>query len=115
MGKVDTVFVLPSNLISPAVPALVAVTRRNKVPVIDYSPTSTKAHQTLASYTVDWSGIGGITAGLAVNILKGGDASAMAPVKPKAEAHQGFISGKRLKALGMKLPSSLAGCDCIVK
>lgn len=115
MGKVDTVFILPSNLISPATPALVSVTRRHKIPVIDYSPSSTKEHQTLASYTVDWSGIGGITAGLAVDILKGGNAASMAPVKPKAEAHRAYISAKRLNALGMELPGSLAGCGCILK
>jgi putative tryptophan/tyrosine transport system substrate-binding protein len=115
MGKVDTVFILPSNLISPATPALVSVTRRHKIPVIDYSPSSTKEHQTLASYTVDWSGIGDITAGLADKILKGGSAASMAPVKPKAEAHQAYISGKRLSALGMKLPGSLAGCNCVLK
>ena len=115
MGKVDTVFILPSNLISPATPALVSVTRRHKIPVVDYSPSSTKKHQTLASYTVDWSGIGSITAGLAVKILKGGSASSMAPVKPKAEAHQAFISGKRLSALGMKLPGSLVSCNCVLK
>ena len=115
MGKVDTVFILPSNLISPATPALVSVTRRHKIPVIDYSPSSTKKHQTLASYTVDWSGIGGITAGLAVAILQGKSAASLAPVKPKAEAHQAYISGKRLKALGIKLPGSLANCDCVLK
>jgi putative ABC transport system substrate-binding protein len=114
MGKVDVVFVLPSNLISPALPALVSVTRRNKIPVVDYSPSSTKKHQSLASYTVDWSGIGDITAGLAVSILKGKSAASLAPVKPKAEAHRAFISAKRLKALGLKLPDSLASCNCVV-
>jgi putative tryptophan/tyrosine transport system substrate-binding protein len=115
VGKVDTIFILPSKLIAPAMPSVIAITQRHKIPVINYAAITTQNHLTLASYTINWSLLGDLTADLAVRILKGKSAVSLAPIKPNADTHQAFISSKRLKALGLTLPTSLADCDCVVK
>jgi putative tryptophan/tyrosine transport system substrate-binding protein len=115
VGKVDTIFILPSKLIAPAIPSIVAITQKHKIPVINYAAITTQNHQTLASYTINWSLLGDQTADLAVRILNGKSAALLAPIKPNADTHQAFISNKRLKALGMTLLASLGDCNCVVK
>ena len=111
----DFVYAIPSSLLMPALPAIVANTDRLKIPVMTASPQGAEEHLALATVTVSWTK-GGHEAGLiAARVLAGDKPADLANYKPSAADLSIVISAKRLKQSGRQLPAALADCNCLVE
>ncbi|MCW5720810.1 MAG: ABC transporter substrate-binding protein [Devosia sp.] len=114
LNGVDFIYVPSSNLIQPALPAVAASADRMGIPVINASHPAVQEGAALASLSVSYDQVGYNGGLLAVDLLKGAKPAELANFKPSAEQHVPLINAKRLSALGLTLPASLADCDCLV-
>jgi putative tryptophan/tyrosine transport system substrate-binding protein len=114
-GKADVLYLVGSNLLQPAAPAVAAAAREIGMPMLNSADGPVKDGIALASFSINYEQVG-INAGkIAAQILKGADPKSIAPVKPAYEDHAPMISQKMLDAAGLKLSDELAACNCIVK
>ncbi len=112
---VDLIYAIPSSLIMPALPALAAAADRMKIPVISSSPQGAQDHVVLAAFSVSWNKVGRQAGELAAKILDGAKPSDLPNYRPVAADHSPVIDGRRLKAMNLTLPASLASCNCVVE
>lgn len=114
-GKVDAIYVIPSNLFQPVTSQIAALTARMKIPTFNGLPAPILKGEMLGSYSVDWKKIGDNTAAIVERVLGGAKVSEIAPSVPTPSDHTIVISRSQLEKLGMSLPASLANCNCLVK
>lgn len=113
-GKVDALYVIPSNLFQPVTSQIAALTGRMKIPTFNGLPAPVVKKEMLGSYSVDWKRIGANTAEIVDKILRGAKVSEIAPSVPTPAEHTMVISRSQVAKLGLKLPASLAECKCLV-
>ena len=111
----DFVYAIPSSLLMPALPAIVANTDRLKIPVMTASPQGAEEHLALATVTVSWTKVGHEAGLIAARVLAGDKPADLANYKPSAADLSIVISAKRLKQSGRQLPAALADCNCLVE
>lgn len=109
----DFLYLIPSSMLQPAMPAVAAAARRNKIPVINASPNGVSKGLILASMSVSWFEVGRQAGIRAAKILKGAKPSELSIFRPAPANHKAIISAKRLKATGRKLPDVLKNCNCV--
>lgn len=115
-GKVDAIYVIPSNLFQPVTAQIGALTGRMKIPTFNGLPAPVLKDEMLASYSVDWKKIGVNTADMVEKVVfKGVKIADIPPSVPTPADHQIVISTSQLEKFGLSLPSSLANCNCLVK
>ncbi|MAW85105.1 MAG: ABC transporter [Phyllobacteriaceae bacterium] len=113
-GRVDVLYGPASNMIQPAISAVAAAANEAKIPLINSDEGPVREGIIPAAFAVSYDKIGHIAGAIAVRALKGEDLSAIAPVSPAYEDHGITISRKAMEAIGVSIPSSFDGCDCIV-
>lgn len=113
-GKVDAVFVIPSNLFQPVTSQIAAITNRLGIPTFNGLPAPIVKHEMLGTYSVDWPKIGANTAAIVEKVLKGAKVSEIPPSVPGPDEHKVLISGPQLKQHKISLPASLKNCDCVL-
>jgi putative ABC transport system substrate-binding protein len=111
---VDFIYAIPSSLLMPALPAIVATADSMKIPVISSSPQGAQEHLVLAAMSVSWTKVGYQAGLLAAKVLEGAKPSELPNYRPTATDSTAVISAKRLKQWGKPLPAALAACDCVV-
>jgi len=109
----DVIYLIPSSMLQPAMPAVAAAARRNDVPVINASPSGVEDGQLLASMSVSWFEVGRQAGLRAARILDGEAVSAVDIYRPSPEDHSALISAKYMEEFGMSLPEALADCRCV--
>lgn len=114
-GKVDAIYVIPSNLFQPVTSQIAALTARMKIPTFNGLPAPILKGEMLGSYSVDWKKIGENTAAIVERVLGGAKVSDIAPSVPTPKDHTIVISRSQLEKLGVPLPASLTNCNCLVK
>ncbi len=114
-GKVDAIYVIPSNLFQPVTSQIAALTARMKIPTFNGLPAPIVKGEMLGSYSVDWKKIGAHTAAIVERVLGGAKVSEIVPSVPTPNDHTIVISRSQLEKLGVSLPASLANCNCLVK
>lgn len=114
-GKVDAIYVIPSNLFQPVTSQIAALTGRMKIPTFNGLPAPIVKGEMLGSYSVDWKKIGDNTAAIVERVLGGTKVSQIEPSVPTPNDHTIVISRSQLEKLGLTLPTSLANCNCLVK
>ncbi len=114
-GKVDAIYVIPSNLFQPVTSQIAALTGRMNIPAFNGLPAPILKGEMLGSYSVDWKKIGDNTAAIVERVLGGEKVSEIPPSVPTAKDHSMVISRSQLEKLGLSLPAALANCDCLVK
>ena len=107
------IYLIPSSMLQPAMPAVAAAARGIGVPVINASPNGVKDGQILASMSVSWFEVGRQAGLRAARILKGEAVSSVDIYRPAPADHTPTISAKFMEASGMKLPAALADCKCV--
>jgi putative ABC transport system substrate-binding protein len=115
-GKVDAMYVIPSNLFQPVTAQIGALAARMKIPAFNGLPAPVLKGEMLASYSVDWKKIGVSAADIVEKVVfKDIKVSDIPPTVPTPADHQTVISKSQLEKLGITLPSSLVGCNCLVQ
>jgi len=109
----DFIYLIPSSMLQPALPAVAAAARRNGVPVINASPVGVEDGQILASMSVSWFEVGRQAGLRAARVLNGENIADLPVYRPLPEDHSALISAKYMEANGMTLPEALAECNCV--
>ena len=113
-GRADVIYNPSSSLLAVGGSAVAAGARGVNLPVVSAFDDMVRNGSMLASFSLNAEQVG-VNAGLiAAKILKGADPKAIAPVFPTLKDHVPLISKKALAALNIKLPASLANCNCLV-
>lgn len=114
LAGVDLIYLIPSSMLQPALPAVAASARRNGIPVINSGPAGVKEGQVLAAVTVSWRDVGVQAGLLAAEILGGAKPSELAVFRPKPTDHRIFLSAKRFAELDLPIPEALDDCQCVM-
>lgn len=114
-NKADVIYVMASNLLQPAEPAIASAANAIGVPVVSANDSNVKEHNILASFAVNYAKVGANAAKVAARILSGEDPSALPVAVPTYEDHVAVISAKQLERHDISLDGGeLADCDCVV-
>jgi putative ABC transport system substrate-binding protein len=114
-GRVDAVYVIPSNLFQPATSQIAAMAKRMNIPAFNGLTAPVLKHEMLAAYSVDYYRIGIATAAIVEQVLKGRKISEIPPTVPTPADHIVRISGRELERLKIAIPAALKDCkDCLV-
>ena len=70
-GKVDAIYVFPSNLFQPATAQIGAIAGRLGIPAFNGLPAPVLKNEMLASYSIDYPAIGASAAGLVESPVQG--------------------------------------------
>lgn len=111
---VDFIYLLNSNLLMPAHPAVASAAAQINTPLVSANPDPVLNHSALASYTVSYPKIGAAAARLADQIMKGKKPSELANYRPADADHEPKVSAKQLAKFNIQLPQSLASCNCVI-
>lgn len=112
--QADAIYVGGSNLIQPAIPAVAAAAGSVGIPIVNSDPAPVKSDLALASYAVDYIGVGRNTGKILGRVLRGEQTSAIAPMVPSKGDYGIVVSSKQLAQMNMGVPAFLADCGCIV-
>lgn len=107
-GKVDAVYVFPSNLFQPATAQIAAITDRMGVPAFNGLPAPVEKDEMLGSYSVNWPKIGASAAGIIEQIFNGAKVSDIPPTVPTAEDHSVVISKAQADRWNITVPEAYA-------
>ncbi|MDQ2067880.1 ABC transporter substrate-binding protein [Xinfangfangia sp. CPCC 101601] len=113
-GQADVLYGPGSSLIQPAISAVAAAANEVGIPLINTDPGLVHEGVIPAAFGVSYEQIGHLAGRVALRALKGEDLAAIPPQNPAAEDHSVVISRKAMEALGLAIPASFDGCDCIV-
>lgn len=113
---VDFIYILPSNMLIPAAPAISAASAQINVPLISSSSPIVRQHGAVASYGVDYTKQGQIAARMADQILKGRKTSDMANHRPEADDNEAVFSARQLERFKAQVPAAWRNCAaCLVQ
>jgi putative ABC transport system substrate-binding protein len=112
-GRVDALFTVASGRIQQGMAAISATADRAKLPVITSVPQAVAQNYALAAFAVSFGQSGEAAGRIAGKILKGADPASIPAYRATAAEHRPMINGKKLEALGMKVPATLANCNCV--
>lgn len=105
--QVDCIYVTNSNIIQPALPAVISAANTMNVPVFNMSSEAVLNHLAIGSLAVSYEAIGKKAAQIADKVLKGLPKESVSQIYPELRDHQGFISLRALRRFGLKLPKDL--------
>lgn len=111
----DAIYLMTSNLLMPAAPAVAAAADQIDVPVVLGAGPLVRQHVALAGYGVSYPHVGEAAARLAVEVLKGKKPSELANYRPTAADHVPVISAKQLARFKLELPDALKNCNCVAQ
>lgn len=111
---VDFIYLIPSSMLQPALAAVAASAKRNRIPVINASPAGVKDGHVLAAVSVSWRDVGRQAGLLAAKILQGAKPSDLPIFRPRPEDHRVLLSAKRFGALGLPIPAAFKDCKCVL-
>ena len=114
LAGVDFIYLIPSSMLQPALPAVAASAKRNEIPVINSGPPGVKEGHVLAAVSVSWRDVGVQAGRLAAQILNGAEPSDLAIFKPRPEDHKVFLSAKRFGDLDLPIPAAFENCNCVM-
>ncbi|NBS09359.1 MAG: ABC transporter substrate-binding protein [Betaproteobacteria bacterium] len=109
----DAIFLIPSNLLQPAVPAVAAAANQISVPLVTVNSQTVKQRVALASFGVDWERIGGKTADMAIEIMGGKRTSQIPVYWPVATDHIASFNAELLKKSNLQVPAEFKDCKCV--
>lgn len=113
---VDFIYILPSNMLIPAAPAISAASAQINVPLISSSSPIVRQHGAVASYGVDYTKQGQIAARMADQILKGRKTSELANHRPEADDNEAVFSARQLERFMAQVPAAWRSCAaCLVQ
>lgn len=104
-GGVDVLYVGTSGPIQPTLPAISAIARRMKLPVINAHEEAVYQGLALASFGVDYETIGRNAGGQVAKLLRGATLKTVFPVSPQIKDHRATLNVRDLKAYGGHVPS----------
>ncbi len=113
-GRVDALFTAASGRIQQGMAAISATAHGAKLPVLTSVPQSVKQGYALAAFALSFEQSGKAAGRIAGRILKGEDPAGIPPYRATAAEHEPVINGRKLKSLGMDLPTAFANCNCVV-
>ncbi|MDF1678618.1 MAG: ABC transporter substrate-binding protein [Legionellaceae bacterium] len=102
--KVDVIYVGASGAIQPTLPAIVLEADSMGIPVFNVDKQAVFDKEVLASMGVDYYQVGMNTGRMVARILNGEHVSAIKPLFPTEQTHQGYISESRAKQYGVLIP-----------
>jgi putative tryptophan/tyrosine transport system substrate-binding protein len=114
-GKADVIYVMTSNLLQPAEPAIASVSNQLNIPVVSANDANVRAGNFLASFSVNYAKVGENAAKIAARILKGEKPETIRVAVPGYGDHAPVINGAQLRKYQVVLPTNLANCACIVE
>ena len=79
----DFIYLIPSSMLQPALPAVAAAANRADIPVINASPAGVADGHVLASMSVSWFEVGRQAGLRAAQILDGAKPSELSVFRPK--------------------------------
>ena len=109
----DAIFLIPSNLLQPAVPAVAAAANQISVPLVTVNTQTVKQKAALASFGVDWESIGGKTAEMALEIFAGKRTSQLPVYWPVAADHIASFNADLVKKFNLQVPAEFKDCKCV--
>ncbi len=114
LSGVDFIYVIGSNLVQSAMPAVTSVADRYRIPILSAETEFIKKGLVTVSYAASYPLQGASAAKLAVELLKGKKTTELAPIKPARSDYTAIISRKKLAQLGKTVPPALADCKCFI-
>ena len=114
LAGADFIYLIPSSMLQPALPAVAASAKRNGIPVINSGPPGVKEGHVLAAVSVSWRDVGVQAGRLAAQILNGAKPSDLAIFRPKPADHKVLLSGKRFEELERPIPAAFENCNCVM-
>lgn len=114
LSDVDFIYVIGSNLVQSAMPAVTSVADRYRIPILSAETEFIKKGLVTVSYAASYPLQGSYAAKLAVELLKGRKTSELAPIKPGRADYTAIISRKKMAQLGKTVPPALANCNCFI-
>jgi len=115
LSDVDFIYVIGSNLVQSAMPAVTSVADRYRIPILSAETEFIKKGLVTVSYAASYPLQGASAAKLAVELLKGKKTSELAPIKPSRSDYTAIISRKKLAQLGKPVPPAMANCNCFIE
>lgn len=109
----DYIYILPSNLLMPAAPAIASAASQINIPLIAGGFPIVKEHGAAASYAVSYTKLGHISGRMAADILRGKKPADMANYRPVAEDHEAFFSARQMAKYKLQVPAAYRDCKCI--
>jgi putative tryptophan/tyrosine transport system substrate-binding protein len=106
-GKVDFLYVGTSGPVQPALPMIISKANSMGLPVINADSRAAKDQLVLASFGVNYEKVGKNAGYLVHEILKGSPVASLKPLYPAIQDHEGWISLKIAKKLGLVVPENL--------
>lgn len=114
LSDVDFIYVIGSNLVQSAMPAVTSVADRYRIPILSAETEFIKKGLVTVSYAASYPLQGASAAKLAVELLKGKKTTELAPIKPARSDYTAIISRKKLAQLGKTVPPALVDCKCFI-
>lgn len=111
--QVDVLYVGAGNMIQPALPAILSVSNRLKIPVFNVEPSPVYQHHAFASYAVSYEQVGRNAAKLVEKYLDGRAIEELNPIYPAKSDHTSLVSRQVAKQLGIKLPNRLMNVEIV--
>ncbi len=110
----DYIYVLPSNLLMPAAPAISSAASQMNVPLIAGGFPIVKEHGAVASYAVSYTKLGNIAGKMAADILRGKKPSEMANYRPGTDDNEAFFSARQMAKYKLQVPAAYRDCKTCV-
>ena len=114
LSDVDFIYVIGSNLVQSAMPAVTSVADRYKIPILSAETEFIKKGLVTVSYAASYPMQGASAAKLAIELLKGKKTTELAPIKPSRADYTAIISRKKMAQLGKTVPAAMANCNCFI-
>lgn len=114
-GRVDAVYILPSNLLQPATSQIAGMLRRMNLPGFSGTSAPVLNNELLGSYAADFYQVGIMAAGVLEQVLEGKPIIEIPPVLPGPEDHRAVLSASEMERHNVSLPDELSDCDCVVE
>ena len=112
----DFIYILPSNLLIPAAPAIAAASNQINVPLIAASFPIVRDHGAVASYGTSYEILGTIAGRMAADILRGKKPAEMSNHRPNPKDHEAFFSARQMERYKVSVPEAYKGCaNCVIK
>lgn len=107
-GKVDALFIIQSNLLQTSLPVIAATAQRIGLPAINTLDTPVRNGTFLAAHAMSYENMGAAAGKIAVRILNGEKASAIAPWRPGPADYTTVISRKQAAQWNVTVPPALS-------
>lgn len=113
--RVDALIPASSGRIYSSMPAIASVAQSMNWPILGTHADPVKNGQALGALAVEWFKVGEAAGVMAGKVLKGASTESLAPYRPGKVDMRPVISQRLMERYGVKLPASLAGCECVVE